>query len=416
MVKNVAVKFFTMFLVLLMLTVPVYAFRSLGYDGTQNALGVEEDVSNQKRELRAIWVATVYGLDYPLAGATTESGVLKKEIVEMLDNIQGMGFNTVFFQVRPAADALYPSKIFPWSKYLTGNQMTSPDKNFDPLEFIIAEAHKRNIEIHPWINPYRITMKSSGLDELAYDHPAILHPEWVVASGSGDKIRHYFNPGIPEVEQMILDGVSEIVENYDIDGIHLDDYFYPGKVFNDADTYAQYGGEYDNIGDWRRSNIDNLIKKMYNVVKEKDENLQFGVSPFAIWANSSSNPLGSDTKGKESYYNMYADTRGWVKAGYLDYIMPQIYWNIGYEVADYEKILNWWSDVVADTDVDLYIGQAAYRAGNTDPNSPWYGVDQLRAQVNLNRVTDNVGGYAMFRYGTLVRKPELVGFMQEINR
>ncbi|WP_432667581.1 family 10 glycosylhydrolase [Wukongibacter baidiensis] len=411
--KNVLTKSFAMLLVLLILTVPVYAFRNLG---NQNGFEVENDDSNQKRELRAIWVATVYGLDYPLAGVTTESETLKKEIIEMLDNIQGMGFNTVFFQVRPAADALYPSKIFPWSKYLTGDQMTPPEDGFDPLEFIITEAHKRDIEIHPWINPYRITMKTSDLDELAYDHPARVHPEWVVAHGKGEKIRHYFNPGIPEVEKMILDGVSEILENYDVDGIHLDDYFYPGQAFNDADTYAQYGGEYADIGDWRRSNINSLIEKMYKLVKAKDENLQFGVSPFAIWANSSSNPLGSDTRGKQSYYSMYADTRGWVKAGYLDYIMPQIYWNIGYEVADYEKILNWWSDVVADTEVDLYIGQAAYRAGNTDPNSPWYGVDQLRAQVNLNRTTDNVGGYAMFRYATLVRKPELVGFMKEINR
>lgn len=423
MLKGIEVKLLILFFVLFMLLVPAYALNGVN---TQNDNGNYNDIeadsnaqSNdklQKKELRAIWVATVYGLDFPSNGVTTDSRILKKEIIEMLENIQEMGFNTIYFQVRPAADAFYSSEIFPWSKYLTGNQTTPPLENFDPLEFIVAEAHKRNIELHAWINPYRVTMKKSDLNELAPNHPAILHPEWVVAHGSGDKTKHYFNPGIPEVEQMILNGVSEIVENYNVDGVHLDDYFYPGTSFNDHDTYDKYGNEYDDIGDWRRNNINNLIEKMYHLIKSKDEKLSFGVSPFAIWANKSSNPLGSDTKGKESYYTMYADTRGWVKEGYLDYIIPQIYWNIGYDIADYEKILNWWSDVVADTNVDLYIGQAAYRAGNPDPNSPWYGVNQLRDQVDLNRRTDNVKGYVMFRYKSLSRKPELINLMKYLNR
>lgn len=427
MLKGVVVKFFILFSILFMLTGSAYALNNVdntklqkdieneGYKKTLANGIVPSNDSRQIKELRAIWVATVYGLDYPSRGATTDSNVLKEEIIEMLDNIQSMGFNTIYFQVRPSADAFYPSKIFPWSKYLTGDQNTAPLDGFDPLQFIVTEAHQRNIEIHAWINPYRVTMKNSDLDELAYYHPALVHPEWVVAYGSGDKVKHYFNPGLPEVEQMILKGVSEIIENYDVDGIHLDDYFYPGKSFNDDDTYAQYGTEYDNIHDWRRDNINNLIEKMYRLIKAKDESLAFGVSPFAIWANNSTNPLGSDTKGKESYYTMYADTRGWVKAGYLDYIMPQIYWNIGYKIADYEKILHWWSDVVADTNVDLYIGQAAYRACNSDPTSPWYGVNQLREQINLNRITDNVGGYTMFRYRSLLKKPELIQLIKDVN-
>lgn len=423
MSKGIVVKLFILFSVLFMLLIPAYALNGVNtqndnetYNGIEADGNPQSNDKLQKKELRAIWVATVYGLDFPSNGATTDSGVLKKEIIEMLDNIQEMGFNTIYFQVRPAADAFYSSEIFPWSKYLTGNQATPPLDNFDPLEFVVAEAHKRNIELHAWINPYRITMKKSDLNELAPNHPAILHPEWVVAHGSGDKTKHYFNPGIPEVEQMILNGVSEIVENYNVDGVHLDDYFYPGTSFNDHDTYVKYGSEFDNIGDWRRNNINNLIEKMYHLIKSKNDKLSFGVSPFAIWANKSSNPLGSDTKGKESYYSMYADTRGWVKEGYLDYIIPQIYWNIGYEIADYEKILNWWADVVADTNVDLYVGQAAYRAGNPDPNSPWHGVNQLRDQVDLNRRTDNVRGYVMFRYKSLSRKPELINLMKYLNR
>jgi len=215
---------------------------------------------------------------------------------------------------------------------------------------------------------------------------------------------------------LILDGVSEILENYDVDGIHLDDYFYPGINFKDYDTYKQYNGRHRNIYDWRRNNINNLIRKMYKLVKEKDDNLRFGVSPFAIWANNSSKSNGSDTQGSESYYKMYADTRRWVKEGYLDYIIPQIYWNIGYEIADYEKLLYWWSDVVADTDVNLYIGQAAYRTGNIDPTSPWHGVDQIRDQVELNRKTDNVGGYSMFSYGSFLKNPELMELMKELNK
>lgn len=428
MLKNVAARFFVLALVVFMITGSVYAFTKVDNTKLQNNIlneGHEKNVSNgiaqtndnnEIKELRAVWVATVYGLDYPSSGATTDSAILKKEIIDMLDNIQTMGFNTVYFQVRPAADAFYPSKIFPWSKYLTGNQTTAPKAGFDPLKFIVDEGHKRNIEIHAWINPYRITMKKSDLEELAHNHPAILHPEWVVAHGTGDKVRHYFNPGIPEVEKMILNGVSEIIQNYDVDGIHLDDYFYPGKAFDDYNTYVKYGSEYDNIHDWRRDNINKLIEKMYYLIKAKDEKLDFGVSPFAIWANKTSNPLGSDTKGKESYYAMYADTRGWVKAGYLDYIMPQIYWNIGYKIADYEKILNWWVDVVKDTNVKLYVGQAAYRTCNPNPDSPWYGVNQLSDQIKLNRATDNVGGYCMFRYRSLLRKPELIQLMKDLNK
>jgi len=377
---------------------------------------IETDENYEKEEVRAIWVATVYGIDFPSMGVTTDSKVLKKEIIEMLENIKEMGFNTVYFQVRPSADALYPSKIFPWSKYLTGDQNTPPLDGFDPLKFIITEAHERNIEIHPWINPYRVTVNDSDLDKLPYNHPARKHPEWVVSYGSGKSKKHYFNPGIPEVEKLILDGISEIIENYDVDGIHLDDYFYPGKEFNDYNTYKQYKGEYRNIYAWRRNNIDKLIEKIHNLIEEKDEKLRFGVSPFAIWANNSSIPVGSDTNGSESYYKMYADTRKWVKEGYLDYIIPQIYWNIGYEIADYEKLLYWWSDVAEGTDVDLYIGQAAYRTGNSDPNSPWYGVDQLRQQVELNRKTDNVDGYSMFSYGSFLKNPELMELMKELNK
>ncbi|WBW97761.1 glycoside hydrolase family 10 protein [Oceanirhabdus sp. W0125-5] len=421
MSKNTIAKVLVFILTLSIFSCSVYAVNGENSE-TENDFEIEEifesepEENNEKGEVRAIWVATVYGLDFLSSGGTTDSKIIKEEIIKMIENIDEMGFNTIYFQVRPSADAFYPSKIFPWSKYLTGDMTTGPDHGFDPLEFIITEAHKRNIELHPWINPYRVTVKYSDYDKLPDNHPARLHPEWVVKYGSGNSKKHYFDPGIPEVEKLILDGVSEILENYDVDGIHLDDYFYPGKSFNDYYTYKKYRGEVWDIYEWRRNNITNLIKKMYKLVKDKDENLKFGVSPFGIWANNTSKAEGSDTKGSESYYKMYADTRKWVKEGYLDYIIPQIYWNIGFEIADYEKLLNWWSDVVADTEVDLYVGQAAYRTGNSDKSSPWYGVEQIGKQVELNRITNNVQGYSMFSYGSFLKNPELVELIKELNK
>jgi len=398
---------------LLLLSMLIILFSISVYASEMNGEVLDGSVT-ELEEVRAVWVTTIYGLDFP-SKATTDKEILMNEIDEVLENVEAMGFNTVYFQVRPAADALYSSKIFPWSKYLTGVQGLAPEDDFDPMTYFIGVAHGKGIEVHAWLNPYRVTNSQNDAEGLVSNHPARLHPEWVVDYQVGKTSKLYFNPGIPEVEQLISDGIEEIIDNYDVDGIHLDDYFYPGRDFNDYSTYVMYGKEYEYIEDWRRANINSLVESIYNLVKEKDRELQFGVSPFAIWANDNSQPLGSDTRGSESYYKHYADTRGWVKAGYLDYIMPQIYWNIGFEIADYEKLLYWWSDVVAGTEVDLYIGQAPYRTGNSDVNSPWHGVDEIERQVNLNRETDHVGGYSMFRYKSLANNPELVRLMKELN-
>jgi len=367
-----------------------------------------------KKELRGIWVAVVANIDYP-SKASVNPEVLKGEAAKILDNAEAMGLNAVFLQVRPASDALYKSKLFPWSKYLTGRQGVAPDNGFDPLEFWVSEAHRRGLELHAWINPYRVTKKTPkepkhDFTSLAASNPARLRPEWVVKYTDGNL---YYNPGLPEVRSMVIDGVLELIGNYDVDGIHLDDYFYPGKDFDDKAAYAKYGKGYANIDDWRRENVNMLIGGLSKAIKETGKAVSFGVSPFGIWANRNSNKLGSDTRGTQSYYDQYADTRKWVKDGLLDYIAPQLYWNIGYEIADYGKLLDWWADVTSGTGVDLYIGQAAYKAGSTDPKSPWYGAAEMERQLQLNSTNKEVKGSIFFSSKPLSSNPELSNAIKE---
>jgi len=361
-----------------------------------------------ENDMRGIWVASVVNIDYP-SKPTTDPEILKSEADKVLDDAVKAGMNAVFLQVRPTSDAFYKSSYYPWSKYLTGTQGKAPDGGFDPLAYWITEAHNRGIELHAWVNPYRITKKTAteakpSISDLSSTHPARLHPEWVVKYSDSNL---YFNPGIPEVQKLIVDSVLEIINNYDVDGIHFDDYFYPGKIFDDAKTYATYGKGYTDIGDWRRSNVNTLVSDVSKAIKAAGKNVRFGISPFGIWANKSTNPLGSDTKGLESNYDHYADSRKWVKDGIIDYITPQIYWNIGYSAADYSKLLTWWKDVISGTNVDLYIGQAAYKACNSSSASAWYGVSEIERQLQLNEKTPEVKGSIFYNYTSLLNNPGL---------
>lgn len=377
-----------------------------------NIYTVQLKASTSDEEFRAIWVGTVQGLNYP-SKATTDENLLKNDAIKILDYVKDMGFNAVIFQVRPACDAFYKSNIFPWSKYLTGTQGLAPNNDFDPLEFFIEEAHARGLQLHAWINPYRITANKSENPYLATRSPAVLNPDLTVKYKDG---KLYWNPGEPEARKIVLEGVQEIVDNYDVDGIHIDDYFYPGADFNDSSTYEMYKGSFDDIDNWRRDNNNQLVKSMYDIVHNSGKDIVFGVSPSGIWANKSSQSLlGSNTNGSQSYYELFADSRGWVKNGYIDYIIPQIYWNIGFKVADYEELCNWWSDVVKDTNVKLYIGQAAYKTGNSNQNNPWYGVEEIKRQVEFNRSNDLIDGYAMFSYSSFTSSPDLYNLIKELN-
>ncbi len=375
----------------------------------------EVQSTTEEEELRGLWVATVVNIDYPLQ-PTTDVNILKNEAITILDHAEYMGLNAVFLQVRPTADALYKSKYFPWSKHLTGSQDLILDDTFDPLEFWIDEAHERGIQLHAWINPYRITKKTGSepkhdVDSLSPFHPARLNPNWVVKYSDGNL---YFDPGIPEVRKLVIHGALEIIEGYDIDGIHFDDYFYPGKDFNDNNSYEKYGRNYSSIHDWRRENVNLLIGELSRAIKDTSKDVSFGISPFGIWANKTTNHLGSDTNGMESYYDQYADTRKWVIEGTIDYIAPQIYWNIGFEIADYSKLLSWWAETAKGTGVDLYIGQASYRAGNSNPTSPWYGYSEIERQLELNSKFPAVKGSIFFNYNSLGNNIDLSNVIKTI--
>jgi uncharacterized lipoprotein YddW (UPF0748 family) len=348
------------------------------------------NASTPKRQLRGMWISSVTNIDWPSAPGLSEQ-TLKDEYDRWLDLAQKLHFNAVFVQVRPAADAFWPSPFEPWSQYLTGVQ--GKDPGWDPLAWMVAETHSRNIEFHAWFNPYRASMPSPGagpdISKLADNHPLRQHPDWAVpypvnAAGS----RLYYNPGIPDVRHFVEDAIMDAVTRYDIDGVHFDDYFYPypaaGQDFGDDATYATYGAGFASKADWRRNNINLLIQEMDQRIHTAKPWVKFGVSPFGIWRNAAADPLGSATGGTQSYDANFADTRLWVKNNWLDYIVPQVYWNIGLAVADYAVLVPWWSQVVAGTQVQLYIGQADYKIATAGQPAQWFDPTEMSRHLTLN--------------------------------
>ncbi|WP_241840439.1 glycoside hydrolase family 10 protein [Fictibacillus sp. S7] len=364
-----------------------------------------------KQELRGAWIASVTNIDWPSKPGLSISQQ-KEEFNRYLDEQKAMNMNAVVMQIKPTADAFYPSQYGLWSKYLTGVQ--GKDPGYDPLSFMVEEAHKRNMEFHAWFNPYRITMPLgktadlSDLDKLPADHPARLHPDWVVPYGQ----QLYFNPGIPAAQKFIIDGIIEVVKNYDIDAVHMDDYFYPYKIagvpFPDQATYQTYGrSRFSNIEDWRRDNVNQLVKHLNEAIKSEKSYVKFGISPFGVWRNKAVDPTGSDTAaGQTNYDDLYADTRNWINNGYIDYIAPQIYWNIGLPVADYAKLLDWWAKEVKDKPVQLYVGQADYKINTiTNGVSNWLNPEEMPHQLQLNRTYDEFKGSMHFSAKDLRKNP-----------
>ncbi|GAA4214207.1 glycoside hydrolase family 10 protein [Actinocatenispora rupis] len=339
-------------------------------------------------QLRAMWIASVVNIDWP-SGTGLPAQQQRDQLVAWFDLAVRLNLNAVMLQVRPTADAFWPSQYEPWSQYLTGTQGTDP--GYDPLEFAVAEAHKRNLQLHAWFNPYRVSMQTDPTKLVPW-HPARQHPEWVFAYGP----KLYYNPGIPEVRRFVEDAILDATR-YDIDGVHFDDYFYPypvaGETLPDADTYATYGAGFDRIEDWRRHNIDLLVSEMQHRIHAAKPWLAFGVSPFGIWRNKASDPNGSDTGGTESYDANFADTRGWVKKGWLDYINPQVYWNIGLAVADYAKLTPWWAEQVRGTDTKLYIGEATYKVNTS---GAWLDPTELTRHLTLDQQYPEVAGNVYF--------------------
>jgi uncharacterized lipoprotein YddW (UPF0748 family) len=362
--------------------------------------GMAQPSLNNKNvfEFRGVWVATVVNIDWPSKPGLSNE-MQKTEFIELLEMHQKNGMNAIIMQVRPAGDALYPSTLEPWSEYLTGKQGLPPSPFYDPLSFMIAETHKRGMEFHAWINPYRATFNNEK-SSISPNHLTKTHPEWFVTYDN----KKIFNPGLPEVWQHTNRVVRDIVTRYDIDAIHLDDYFYPykvpGKEFQDDATYKKYNRGL-NKEDWRRSNCDTIIKQLSATIHNIKPGVQFGISPFGVWRNKSHDPEGSNTKaGVTNYDDLYADIMLWQRKGWIDYIIPQLYWEHGHALADFDELINWWDQ--NNKNVNLYIGHGIYRAGTT-PN--WKSTNEIPYQIKSLRNLKNTKGSAYFSSKTFNANP-----------
>jgi len=349
-------------------------------------------------EFRGVWVATVENIDWPSKRGLSNQQQ-KEEYIALLDRHQRNGMNTIIMQVRPSGDALYPSTLEPWSEYLMGTQGLPPSPFYDPLEFMIQETHKRGMEFHAWINPYRavFNIKKSS---IAPSHLSKLHPEWFLTYGD----KKYFNPGLPKVWQHTNRIVRDLVSRYDIDAIHMDDYFYPyriaGKEFPDEVTYQKYNRGLSKE-DWRRSNCDTIVKQLYATIHQTKPDVQFGISPFGVWRNKSKDPRGSETKaGQTNFDDLYADILLWLEKGWVDYVTPQIYWEHGHSLANYDTILNWWNE--HSFGKNLYIGHGMYKAGT---NTPWKDKNELPYQIKKMRGLNNTNGSAYFSSSSFNNNP-----------
>nr|WP_231938051.1 glycoside hydrolase family 10 protein [Candidatus Doolittlea endobia] len=366
----------------------------------------------QALEMRGVWLSTAYGLDWPtpsrIEGQSDTQRIQQQQstLVAKLDNLVRVGINTVFFQLKPDGTALYRSTMLPWTEVLTGT--IGRDPGYDPLAFLLAEAHKRGLKVHAWLNPYRVTLNTRpeitvALKATLRTSPAsvyALHPDWIrIANG-----RYVLDPGLPDVRRWIVNVVTELIKNYPVDGIQFDDYFYnetPNSCLDDDTTYRLYGHGFSDKGDWRRHNTLLLVQEVSKAIKSFNAQIVFGVSPVGIWRNAADDPRGSATQGGgPSYDTAYADTRLWVKKGLLDYIAPQLYWPVGRQAVRYDVLAKWWGEVVRHTNTRLYIGVALYKIGSSIKTEPdWSvanGIAELKKQLDINEAVPKINGTILF--------------------
>lgn len=353
-----------------------------------------------KREFRGAWIQCV---NEQFQGLSKEE--MQRTLSYQLDELAKDGVNAIIFQVRAECDALYNSPYEPWSRFLTGRQGQNP--GWDPLAWMVSECHKRGMEIHAWINPYRA--KTKGTSALASNNIAVKHPERVFEYDG----LYILNPALPENREYICKIADDIVRRYDIDGFHIDDYFYPypvaGKAIPDAKEYnADSRGM--SIGDWRRDNVNKFIEQLHDSIRHTKPWVKFGVSPFGIYRNARSSSIGSNTRGLQNYDDLYADVLEWVNNGWIDYCVPQLYWQIGHKTADYETLIKWWNEHAGNR--PLYIGEDVERtikyADVDNPNT-----NQVAAKHKLHEQCKNVDGTVLWyakaavdnydRYGVFLR-------------
>lgn len=381
----------------------------------------------RKKEFRGFWVSTVANLDFPRCRSAAE---FRSSYIRLVRKASLAGFNAIIFQVRPCSDAFYPSRFSPWSRYLSGTEGRALESGFDPLAFMIAEARRNGLTFHAWLNPYRIVgrtklSKTAYLRTLYPTNFAARNPDKVLSvplSSGGNML--FLNPGEPEVLLYLLNSIQEILR-YKPDAIHIDDYFYPYEPMNDQDilTYRRHALKGMTIDAFRRYSTDRLVQSIALLVRRfnaaNHTRIQFGVSPFGIWANKprpkpenpeavaqwmklQSSPFGTETKGHQSYFELYADTRKWVRNGWVDYIVPQIYWGFSNPAAPYHAIVDWWVDNVRGTRVALYIGIGAYRMG---VNSDCLRRDELANQLRYIQKYPEVKGVSFFSSRSMFQAP-----------
>lgn len=343
------------------------------------------------KNMEAVWMATVFNIDFP--STKNDIAAQKNEYIEKLDKLKAIGINTVVFQVRPKADALYKSDINPWSDVLTGIQ--GKDPGYDPLAFMIEETHKRGLAFHAWLNPYRVTTSGTDLSTLSENHPARSHPDWLISFNNS----LYYNPELQEVKNHIIATVEEIIRNYNVDAIHFDDYFYPSKY-----PLPQGEGRDGSVAKSRIQHINDMVQGVSAAIKSINNNVLFGISPMGIWKNKISDSTGSETSGSESFYTVYADTRTWIKNQWIDYVVPQIYWETGHKAADYETLVKWWSNEVQGTNVKLYIGHGIYKD---------VVVNEIDMQLRINQKYSVVNG--SFYYGMKNLLTNAAGCIEKIS-
>ena len=352
-----------------------------------------------KPEFRGVWVATVDNIDWPTKG-NFNTEAQKAEFIKLLDMHQRNGINALVVQIRPAADAFYPSQYEPWSEWLTGVQGQPPVPYYDPLEFMITETHKRGLTFHAWMNPYRAEF-TIGTSTISATHITKVHPEWFLPYGD----KRYFDPGNKAVQQYVANVVKDVVSRYPVDAIHFDDYFYPyriaGVTFPDDASYHQYGSGLTK-DDWRRSNTDSIIALLSRVIKATNKKCQFGISPFGIWRSVDRDPInGSKTKGSASNYDdLYADILLWLKNGWIDYVAPQLYWEFSHPTAPYGLLLDWWNNHTYGR--QCYIGLGIYKAG---VNRAWREPSQLPRQIEALRSKPNIQGMVFFSSKSFENNP-----------
>ena len=373
---------------------------------------------------RGAWIATVANIDWPSEQAIGNTETQQAEMIFLLDSLKAIGINAIIFQVRPTADALYLSEYEPVSHWLTGkqgswesswgNQMSKCDnekisKYPDPLEWTIEQAHSRNMDVHVWLNPYRVNLAKTDTSMICADHIWRKHPEWFWEYNK----QWYFDPGLDITCDWICTIVSDIVDRYDIQAIHMDDYFYPypagGKPLPDAETFKKYPRGFTDIREWRRANVNRVIEEISRAIHECKPDVQFGISPFGVWRNASVDSTGSATQtGITNYDDLYADIRLWIKEGWIDYVLPQLYWEIGKKVADYEILAHWWANEVRGTKCKLYIGMAPYRLEGASAKTAWGQGNEIGRQMSLNRTIPEITGECFYSTRPLLRNPRQV--------